>query len=382
MMDALQRIRIPALAIALIPALLAGGCAADTGPIRIAVAGPLGEITGRSMRLAAELAIDEINQQGGLRGRRVELIARDDEANPQRAIEIAIELRDNPSVVAVVGHVNSNATLAAADFYNDEKRGLVAISPASSSPLITHAGPWIFRVCPSDLLHGPALARWAYDRLGARRVTVLYSNDEYGRGVIQSFGEAFRSAGGEVLSNDPYLPATLEDPTGIDPYIIRALRSGMDALVIVGQADAARRIITAARRLGYNGPVLGPDGLTNLRDFGEIAEGVYISSAFLPDRPDPNAQAFVRAYVDRYRELPDHRGAMTYDAIRLIARAIAEVGTDRTAIRDYIATVGRGDNPPFEGVSGTIRFDENGDVVGKEVIIGIVRGGQLVTAGS
>src|SRR5690606_20385342 len=149
------------------------------------------------------------------------------EANPERAIEVAMELRDNPSVVAVVGHVNSNATLAAADFYNDDERGLIAISPASSSPLITDAGPWIFRVCPSDLLHGPALARWAYERLGARRAVVLYSNDEYGRGVIQSFGDTFQASGGEVVSNDPYLSVTLENPTGIDPYIIRALRAGI-----------------------------------------------------------------------------------------------------------------------------------------------------------
>src|SRR5690606_5430899 len=113
------------------------------------------------------------------------------------------------------------------------------------------------------------------------------------------------------------------------------------------------------------GPVIGPDGLTSLRDAGEIAEGVYISSAFLPDRREPAAQAFVRAYESRYGELPDHRGAMAYDAIRLLARTIAQVGTDRTAIRDHLATVGQGSNPPFEGVSGTIRFDANGDVAGK-----------------
>jgi len=384
MMDALRRIRIPALVLALAPAFAGiGGCAADEGTIRIAIAGPVGQITGHSMRLAAELAVDEINRAGGVRGRRIELVIRDDEASPERAIEIATELRDDPSIVAVVGHINSGATLAAAKIYNDDENGIVAVSPASSSPLISDAGPWIFRVCPSDLLHGPALARWAYERLGAQRVAAIYANDDYGRGVIETFGAAFVAAGGQVLSRDPYLPDMLESANAVDPYLERAVRNGMDALMIAGQADAAERIIAAARRLGYNGPVIGPDGLTTLRDAGSLAEGVYISSAFLPDRQDPAAQAFVRAYQERFRELPDHRGAMTYDAIRLLARAIEQVGTTRTAIRDYLANVGQtADNPAFEGVSGTIRFDANGDVAGKEVTIGVVRAGRLVTAGS
>src|SRR5690606_20189434 len=380
MLDAWRRIRIPALALA--PAL-AGiiGCGADASPIRIAIAGPVGQVTGHSMRLAAELAVDEINRAGGVRGRLIELVVRDDEASPERAIEIAAELRDDPSIVAVVGHINSAATLAAAKIYNDDERGVVAISPASSSPLLTDAGPWIFRVCPSDLLHGPALARWAYERLGVRKVAALYANDDYGRGVVENFGAAFVAAGGQLLSQDPYLPDMLEDSNAVDPYLERAIRDGMEALVIAGQAEAAARIIAAARRLGYNGPGIGPDGLTNLRDAGPIAEGVDISSDFPRHRRAAAALAPVRACPPRYRELPDHRGPMTYDAIRLLARAIGQVGTDRPAIRDYLADVGRKpDNPPFEGVSGTIRFDENGDVSGKEVTIGVVRAGRLVTA--
>jgi len=89
----------------------------------------------------------------------------------------------------------------------------------------------------------------------------------------------------------------------------------------------------------------------------------------------------VRAYQERYQELPDHRAAMTYDAVRLIARALEAVGPDRRALRDYLARVGQSE-PAFEGVSGTIAFDANGDVASKEVYIGVVRGGRLVSAGS
>lgn|SRR5690606_39230890 len=383
-----------------IAALGAGACGA--GPtddaIYLGVAGPISQASGRSMRLAAEMAADEINQTGGISGRRLELIFKDDEARPEQAIAVATELRDDPRVLAVVGHVNSAATIAAADIYNDDEFGVVELSPASSSPQVREAGPWTFRICPSDEQHGPALAHWIVERLGRRRAAVFYANDDYGRGVLDSFGSAFQAAGGELVARDPFLPALMESDSMIEPFLERAIREGMDALVIAGQAAEGLRVLNVARRLGYSGPVLGADGLTNLREEGEIAEGVYITSAFLPDRPTEAARRFVEDYVARYDELPDHRGAMTYDAIHLLARAMRETGvaqsralkgapsrqairTLRLAIRNYLAEVGT-THPPFEGVSGTVVFDENGDVEGKEVAIGVVRNGTIVTAGT
>lgn len=374
-----MRVRATALLLAVAPLAACADTAAD-GAIYLGVAGPIQLPNGRGMQRAAEMAVEEINARGGVRGRPLALVVKDDEGRAERAIEVAAALRDDPRVVAVIGHINSAATLAAAKVYNDEARGVVEISPASSSPLVSGAGPWTFRVCPSDLLHGPALARWAYEKLGRRRAAVLYSNDEYGRGVLETFGEAFERAGGTIVARDPYLTALIDSETALDPYLERAIRNGMDVLMIAGQADGGLRILAAARRLGYSGPVIGADGMTGIKDAGPIAEGVLVSSAFLPDRDTPAAREFVRAYRERYQELPDHRAAMTYDAVRLIARALEAVGPNRRAIRDYLARVGR-DEPAFEGVSGTIAFDANGDVAGKEVYIGAVRGGQLVSAG-
>ncbi|MFW6040098.1 MAG: ABC transporter substrate-binding protein, partial [Gemmatimonadota bacterium] len=244
------------------------------------------------------------------------------------------------------------------------------------------AGDWTFRVCPTDLQHGPALASWAVDRLGGTRLGVLYANDAYGRGVLESFRAAAReTTGAEVVTADPYHPAMIDSEEALDPFLERAMARGMDVLMIAGQADEALVALRAARRLGFNGPVIGADGLTNIAQAGEVAEGVYVSSAFLPDSPRPDARSFVEAYRERYDELPDHRGAMTYDAIRLVADAIRDVGTDRDRIRDYVADVGDA-RDAFDGVSGEIAFDANGDVTGKPIAIGVVRDGQLVTAGS
>jgi branched-chain amino acid transport system substrate-binding protein len=364
--------------------LLTGGCRGGGEPIYVGVAGPLSAANGASMRMAVEMAVDEINRANGIGGRRVELVMLDDRADPQVALTVADSLRKDARVVAVIGHVNSAASLKAATIYNaQDARGepVMHISPASSAPGFTQAGPWSFRITPTDLEFSPVLARGAME-LGRRRAAVLYANDDYGQGVMTTFERAFRSGGGAVVSADPYLPAVVTRGDELDPYLTRAMRRGADALVIGGQADAGLKIVQAARRLGYTGPILGSDGLTGLKDAGASAEGVFVSSAFLPDRPTELARQFVARYRQRYNALPDHRGAMAYDIINLLRRAIEEVGTDRKALRDYVATVGAdGGSAAFEGVSGTIRFDRNGDVVGKEVMLGVVRGGQLVTAG-
>lgn len=381
MNHAMRRRRAPL--VLLLSALLLGGGAACGGQpgdaIRLGVAGPMELVYGRSMLRAAEMAVDEINAEGLLGSRRLELSVADDAADPSRAIEVATGFRDDPSVVAVIGHVTSGATLAAAEVYNDEENGLLELSPSASSPQVSDAGEWTFRVCPSDLEHGPALARWIRDRVGGSRAAILYANDAYGRGVLFSFTDAFSLAGGEVITRDPFLPSLMEEADAVDPYLRRAMREGLDALVIAGLADEAIAIIRAARRLGYTGPILGADGLVGIEEAGSVTEGILVSAPFLPDAPTPAARDFVDRYAERYGQPPDAYAALTYDAVRIVARAIAEAGTDRRAVRDYVASLGAG-RPPFEGVTGAIAFDERGDVRDKPVHIGVIRDGRIRTA--
>jgi branched-chain amino acid transport system substrate-binding protein len=372
------------LALALVFTSACGGESDDF--IYLGVAGPLNAANGASMRMAAEMAVAEINKTGGMGGRQVRLVMMDDKGDPQVALTIADSLRRDARVVAIVGHLNSSPSLKAAEIYNapeGERAGepVMHISPASSAPAFTQAGDWSFRITPTDLEFAPVLAR-GITELGRRRAAVLYANDDYGPGVMTTFERAFRSGGGTVVSADPYLPAVVANGGELDPYLSRAMSRGADVLVIGGQAETGLKIIQAARRLGFTGPIFGSDGLTGLKDAGAPGEGVFISSAFLLDRPTDLAREFVKRYrAANNNAVPDHRGAMTYDVINLLRRAVNEVGTDRKALRDYVARIGaeRGVEP-FEGVSGQIRFDKNGDVKDKEVSLGVVRGGQLVTA--
>lgn len=328
------------------------------------------------MQLGAELAVAEINRSGGIEGRTLELVVVDDSATPQGALAAARKLYDDPRVVAVIGHLTSAATLAAAAIYGSGRDPLPAISPSASAVAVSEAGPYIFRICPTDVAHGTRLAEYAYGVLGARTAAILYQNDEYGRGVRQTFRQEFLRLGGRLISDDPYVP---EIPS-FEPYLRRLRqRGGADLLLIAGTAAQARRILPTLDTVGLKLKVVGGDALAGLETL-PAAQGVYLSLAYLPDQPGAANRAFVAAYRAAYgNETLDHRGAGAYDIVHLLARALAAAGPDRQRLRDYLAGIGRS-APPFEGVTGTVAFDERGDVPAKPVVIGVIQGGQVVMA--
>lgn len=327
------------------------------------------------MQRAADLAVKEINARGGIQGRQLALRVMDDSGRPDVAIRIARALLDDPSVVAVIGHLTSGASLAAGRVYGEARHALTMISPSASSPDLSGINPYVFRVCPSDLSHGAQLARFARHNLGARRVGVIYVDDDYGRGLRLSFATEFRRLGGEIVEEDPSLTTT----PSLEPYLSRLRsRGGVDALMLATERGGAEIALREMGRIGVRWAALGGDALTGIETAGPIAEGMRLSSAYLPDRPGDRNAKFVEAYARAYPgQRPDHRGAGTYDAVQLLATVLAATGTDRSAIRDRVARIG-GDLPAFEGVTGTIAFDGRGDVPAKPVVIGTVRGGQLV----
>jgi len=364
-------LRTPALVIAV--ALAA--CSRPTGPITIGLAGPFSQPRGASMLRAAQLAVNQINARRGVRGRPLELRVADDSGSEDTAVRVAEQLYADPTVVAVVGHLSSGTTIAAARVYGAGATPVAMISPSASSPDLSGLSPWVFRVCPSDLQHGPELARFAWQGLGARRAGIIYINNDYGRGVRGTFAAEFTRLGGAVVEADPYVAATLS----LEPYLSRMRREGIDVLLIAGERPGAELALREMASLGVRWPVLGGDALTGIEADGALAEGVRISSAYLPDRRDERNATFVADYARAFPGLrPDHRGAGAYDAVLLLARAVERAGAGRDAVRDYLAHVGPG-RGQFEGVTGTIAFDANGDVRGKTVVIGVVHDGALVT---
>lgn len=330
------------------------------------------------MRLAALLAVDEINAAGGIEGRPLELVAGDDFGDPDAAVVVATHLVSQ-GVTAVIGHVYSGTTLAAAPVYGGGPDPVAVVTPSSSAPELSEAGEHVFRLCPTDLEHGAALANWVLNGLGLARGGVLYLNDAYGRGVRQSFLSRFAGTGGRVPLAFPYLGTR---PV-VDAYLDRlsAEKDSVQFLIVAGNRDEGVEILRQARARGITVPVLGADGLEGIETAGALAEGVYLTAAYLPMLETAQNRQFVQGYRTRFPDAgaPNQPAAATYDAVYLLREVLIRGGVSRSAVIRGLAAMGR-DLPPYQGVTGVIAFDERGDLQRRPVLIGVVRNGAVEVA--
>jgi branched-chain amino acid transport system substrate-binding protein len=315
-----------------------------------------------------ELAVDQLNRERGGKGARISMRKTPD--NLTGAVAIATFLRDDPTVVGVVGHPESGSTLDATAIYEDSERdgarALVAVSPTATSPALTGRSKWIFRVCPTDIAASAAAARYALDSLGARRASIIYRNDPYGKDWTRAFGIAFRAGGGTVLHRDPYLAGITE----WDAYAAYIAKLKPDVILFPGSAEDAELAIRALRTAGVGAPVLGGDAIAPLQLKADEFSGVRYAAFFQPEAVTSDAgRAFVQAYRTKHGELPDQRAALAYDAAMIIGRAALSARGDRHRTRDIIAAIGASGNAVHQGATGRIAFDGGHDVVGKAVVI-------------
>ena len=331
----------------------------------IGVAGPWKEAFGRMNKQGIDLAVAHINARGGIKGRPLRLVERDDEGVGSKAAAIAGEFVANRSILAVVGHVTSGAMMAAAPVY---EQGLAAIATTASSPDLSGISGWTFRVISSDSANGIDMAQFATAR-GFKRVAILYENNSYGRGLADAFRRAYN---GQIVALDP-IPS--DGRSSLEPYVSYLRVKSPDLVFVAGTDASGRSFLQEARRQSLNSSYMGGDGWTPLSLDTAIAEGVFVGAPFSAEDPRAEAQAFVRAYRERYHEDPDGNAALGYDATMVLADAIENVGTSRSAIRDWLAGLATGE--PHAGVTGPIAFRESGDVIGKGIVMTRVRRGSL-----
>ncbi len=352
---------------------LLAACSKGPASYTIGAAGPWKEGYGVMTHRGIDLAVDEINRAGGINGAHLKVVARDDEASGSRAAEIAQEFVANSDIMAVVGHVNSGAMLAAAKIYDGQ---LTAVATTASSPDLSGASKWTFRVISSDSLNGVILARFASSIGGnsaeLKNAAILYENDSYGRGLAEAFRKAFR---GTVISFDP-----ISEDVDAEPFVsyYKARQAGI--VFVAGREKSALRILREARRQGFNPVFIGGDGWQGVVTDTAASEGAYVGTSFNAEDPDPTVQRFVKAFEQRYSTRPDAFAALAYDATRLIAQAIASKGGDRRSIRNYLASLTSGD--AFDGVTGPVYFNPQGDPIGMGFRVAQVVSGALTSGGA
>jgi branched-chain amino acid transport system substrate-binding protein len=342
-----------------------GGSTDDgTGDIVIGMFASLtgdGASFGQSSVEGAELAVQEINDAGGLLGgRRIRMLVEDNQSRPEEASNAVTKLITQDGVVAVVGEVASRRTLAAAPVA--QRYQIPLITPASTNERVTEIGDYIFRICFIDPFQGEVLSKFAYNDLGARRAAVLRDiQQDYSVGLTQSIVENFTKLGGEVAapvsysSGDPDFRAVLTQIRAQNPDVIFATGYYTEAAIIVRQA----------RELGMEMPILGGDGWVGdaLANGREALRNTYISNHYSGDNPDPVVQTFVSSYRARFGREPDSIAALGYDAIKVLADAFTRAGTTSgAAVRDALATA------DVAGVTGQLTMDENRNVSKPAVI--------------
>jgi branched-chain amino acid transport system substrate-binding protein len=355
-----------AVALTLMLAVALTGCHPTTTPILIGAAGPWTRDVGAATRRGIELAIEEINTVGGVRGRKLQAVMRDDGGDGARAAEIAQEFV-NDGVLGVIGHVNSGPTIAAAKVYDGH---VAMIATSATSPTLSGISPWVFRVISSDSINGDMIARFA-TQLGRKRAAIIYENDSYGRGLAAAF---YRRFGGEIVSVDPIAP----DATNLEPYVSYYKSRSPDIVFAIGGGTSGLALLREAHRQQLDVDFVGSDGWTAIVGDTALSEGVYVGAPFTAEDPRPEARRFVDAFQRRFGTVPDDKAALGYDATRLLVRAIAAAGPDREAVRGYLASLT--DSTAYHGVTGNLRFEASGDPAAKGLAMTRVTHGLLVLA--
>ena len=356
------------------PAALRVERAAQTeGDLVIGVAWPWEARTAGLYAEGLEMAVDEVNADGGVLGRRLQLVKEDDGGSVDGGRLVAQRFADDPDVVAVIGHLNSHVSIPAADIY--ERGGLLMLTPASTAPQLTRRGHTrVFRSVHNDEDVGRHMVGLAADN-GWRRVYVVYVRTAYGEGLATAFESAAVDQRVSVVGRAAYG----SDGSGLDA-VVRDIRQsagarGVDAVFLAGVPPEAGAAIATLRRGGVRVPVFGGDALdtVELIESAEgAAEGVYVASVFHPDDPSAETQAFRQAFEARYGEAPDSWAARGYEAVRVLVQGVEAAGT---AAPDAVAAALR--ESGAAGVTGPFRFDDKGDVVGKRLVTAVVRGGRF-----
>ena len=314
------------------------------------------------------LAVDQLNQERAGKGSL--FVMRRTPDNVASAVQIATILRNDPSVVGVVGHPESGSTLEAAPVYEDRENGgeraVVAISPTATSPALSGVSPWIFRICPTDIAASAAAARFALDSLGTTSAAVIYRNDAYGKDWTKAFVSTYTAGGGKVVQRDPYLAGITE----WDAYAAYTARLAPQVVLFPGSAEDAELLIRALRRAEVNVPVLGGDAIAPLATNAAEFAGVRYTAFFEPGAVTSNAgRTFVQNYRIKFGTLPDQRAALAYDAAMIVGRAALAERGNRERIRDHVAGIGASGKRVYDGATGRIAFDAKNDVVGKPVVM-------------
>ncbi|MGI9952459.1 ABC transporter substrate-binding protein [Moorellaceae bacterium AZ2] len=334
---------------------------------------------GTNIKNGILLAIEEINQAGGVLGMKLEPVILDNASKPEEAMSVASKLVEQ-GVVAILGPATTGATKACIPVATDNKIPL--ISPSATALDVTYdpqtkkVRDFIFRTCFTDPPQAIVGAEFAFNELGVKKAAILYDiGNDYSKGLYKVFKEEFTKLGGQIVAEGSFS----ENDQDFRPLLTRASQAGAELIYVPAYYGQVGKIIAQARELGIQVPMLGADGwdspeLVNLAGGAQNLKDTYFTNHYSPADPSERVQTFVKAYKTKYNAEPDAFAALGYETAHLLADAIKRAGkADPVAIKDALAAT-----KDFEGITGRLTMDANHNPVKEVSIIAMVDGKQTL----
>jgi branched-chain amino acid transport system substrate-binding protein len=330
-------------------------------------------VYGVECKKGVDLAIEEINAEGGIGGKQLVLINEDDEGNPDKTVNAFKKLTTKDGVKIIIGSLTSGCTLSITTLSQAGK--IIQIAPAATAPAITDAGNYIFRACFIDPFQGTVGGKFAAETLGAQRAAVFYDvGNDYSEGLEENFKTSFEANGGKIVALESYSTGDKD----FNAQLTKIKNANPDVVYLPDYYGTVALIAKQLRAQGITTPIVGADGwdglTTNAGD--EVLNGYY-SNHYAVDSTDSAVQKFVQSFNATYNEAPNSFAALGYDCVYMLRDAIVKAGTlDTAAVRTALEQT----NGNY--VTGHLTFDANHNPVKSAVMLEIVKGndGKLTTA--
>jgi branched-chain amino acid transport system substrate-binding protein len=359
-------------------------CKSDT--IKIGINAPMtGDIpkVGEGTKFAAQMWLEDINKAGGLQvGKKkykVELVIEDNESKAESAVKAATKMIVEDEVLAIVGPQSSKQAVPAGSVANAYKTPM--ISPWSTNPDTTKGRPFVFRGCFLDPFQGPVLANFITQEFLFTKAAVLYDvASDYPKGLAEFFREAWEKlhGPGSVVAYESF---TTKD-TDFSSQLTKIIRSGAEVLFTPQYYNEVALIVQQAHELGWNKPIVGSDSWGSAETVtlcGKDCYGLFFSTHYAAAGATGATKAFIDRYNKTYGYVPDDVGALTWDSIRIVQRAIENCGEitgniekDRQCVRNALAKIRE-----FDGITGKMTFTEEGDPLKCAVVVRISDKGEF-----
>jgi len=326
---------------------------------------------GTDTKEGIELAVSQVNAKGGVKGKKIRVLYEDTKSTTQEASQKVMQLVDRDAVVAVLGEAASGRSLAGGLVAN--QKGVPMITPSATAVEVTKDREWVFRTCFTDDQQGKAAARFVKTTLKKERVAVFYAaQNTYSSGLRQSFVDALRALGGNVILEKGYP----NGETSYRTYLAEIRDAKPDAIFVPSYYSEMVLVARQAKEIGLPGSLfVGGDAWdsTNLLEgAGAELEGAFFTNPYAPDVPWPSAKAFLSAFDARFHKAPSGGAVLGYDAANMLFDAITRApAIERKAIRDALATT-----KDFQGATGTMTVDADRNV-DKPIVIVQIRNKQF-----